>query len=477
MSKLSSIPSEKPFSSLLKIFAKHMTAYCKRCKKERSDLLFDYYKNRETELCNDCLIHAKIFVFLVDSFFSSLKIEREKIPAFFNKEYRKISKSIIKGIANFGIRKPFVTGTPVAVVWNYTDRCNLKCGHCYANSNSLKMPELTTKERLKIIDRLVEADVFGLNFSGGEPLVRKDFFKVAKYANDNEIKISLSTNATLITKACVQKLMECGIEKVQISLDGVKPETHERIRNVKGSFDLAVKGIKNCVKYGNFSDITVNTTLTKFTLKEIPRIYEFVKTLGATRYYVSRILPSGRGKDFLKFDVTPEEKIQVMNFLSEKFRSSINGGDDILCLARGMTYFSRVCHDNSFGNVFPVCEVLTGYEREHLKNIGEGLPSMIVRMKGYFSGCATGLNYCGLDPTGEVLPCAPASDIKLGNLLENSLEDIWVNHPIFKKIRDRNNLKGKCSECRAKEYCGGCRLTSFGVTGDWLAEDPSCPFN
>ncbi len=154
----------------------------------------------------------------------------------------------------------------------------------------------------------------------------------------------------------------------------------------------------------------------------------------------------------------------------------MNGGDDIICLTRGMTYFSRVCYENSSGALFPVCEILTGYEKEYEKYFGGNLPSAIFQMRDYFSGCAAGLNYCGLDPTGMVLPCAPASKMKLGSLLENPLREIWINHPVFKKLRQREGIKGKCSNCQSRGYCGGCRLTAFNETDDWLSQDPSCPF-
>ncbi len=471
-----SLLSRRPLSILPGTFAKHITAYCQKCQKNRIDSVFDYCTNPNIKLCTDCLIHAKIFVLLANSLFLNLGLEKDSYRDFFTDKYKKVSESIIRGIAIFGIKKPFVTGSPIAVVWNYTNKCNLRCSHCYADANSLKEKELTTEERFRIIDMLTEAGVVKLNFSGGEPLMREDFFDVAEYAHEKGLSISISTNGTLIDRDCVKRLLQCGIESVDISLDGIKPETHDKIRTVKGSFDLAVSGIKNCVKYGNFNEIIVNTTLTRFTFKEIPEIYKFIKDIGATRYYVSRILPAGRGKNFLEFDVSLDEKKEILNYLYNKFYNSVNGGNDIICLTRGMTYFSRVCYENSAGVLFPACEILTGYEKEYEKYFEGKLSSMIVQMREYFSGCATGLNYCGLDPTGAVLPCAPASNIRLGSLIETQLEDIWINHPVFKKIRQRDEIKGKCSICQSNEYCGGCRLTSFGETGDWLSQDPGCPF-
>jgi radical SAM protein with 4Fe4S-binding SPASM domain len=470
-----------PFSYLPKMFANHILMFCDRCNDSRLDLLIKYYEDRTLKLCKDCLLHAKIFVLLVDSLFSNLGLEKEGADSFFRKTlYGRVAKNIMKGIARFGITKPQIAGAPIAVVWNFTNQCNLRCSHCYTSAPSLpNHPELSTKECFKVIDRLVEADVATLNFSGGEPLVREDFLAVARYARDQELQVSLASNGILLTKECVSKLNEIGVSSVNISLDGTLPETHERIRNLVGCFDLALDGIKTSVQYGNFSEVIVNTTLTTFTLDEIPQIYELVKRLGVDKYYVSRILPAGRGKAFSRFDVSPEEKIRILTFMYEKFRDSINGKGEIPTLARGMTYFARVCHEGSHGSVFPVCEILTGFEKLHQENLGSNVPYAIIQLsKGeFFSGCATGLYYCGLSPEGEVLPCAPATNVNMGNLLKDDLEDIWLNHPIFKDLRKRNQIKGKCGYCSAKTYCGGCRLTSFGTTGDWLATDPSCPFS
>ncbi len=466
-----------PFSYLPRMLANHVTTFCDRCNDSKLDLLIKYYEDPELKLCNNCLLHAKIFVLLVDSLFSNLGLEKEGAMSFLKKTlYRRVAKNLVKGVARFGITKPQIAGAPIAVVWNFTNQCNLRCSHCYTSAPSLPSePELSTKDCFKVIDRLIEADVATLNFSGGEPLVREDFFEVAQYATEQELQVSLASNGILFTKECVFKLNEIGVSSVNISLDGALPETHERIRNLEGCFDLAVKGIENSIMYGKFSEVIVNTTLTKFTLDEIPKIYELVKGLGIDKYYVSRILPAGRGKDFSRFDVSPEEKIRILTFMYEKFRDSINGDGEILTLARGMTYFARICHERSQGSFFPVCEILTGFEKFHQETLGSNLPYAIMRLSEFFSGCATGLYYCGLSPEGDVLPCAPATNIKMGNLLKNGLEDIWLNHSIFKGLRKRNKIKGKCGHCSAKTYCGGCRLTSFGTTGDWLATDPSCP--
>ncbi|MHA2062604.1 MAG: radical SAM protein, partial [Candidatus Sifarchaeia archaeon] len=239
-----------PFSYLPKTFAKHITPFCDRCNDNRLDLLIKYSESPRLKLCIDCLLHAKLFVLLINSLFPSLRLENGRAKSFFKEtRYRRAIKNIVKGIAKFGITKPQIAGAPIAVVWNFTNQCNLKCSHCYTSAPNLSNePELSTKDCFKIIDKLVEVDVVELNFSGGEPLVREDFFEVARYAREQELHVTLASNGILLTKQCVLKLNKIGVSSVNISLDGSLPETHERIRNFEGCFDLAVRGIKNSIK-------------------------------------------------------------------------------------------------------------------------------------------------------------------------------------------------------------------------------------
>ncbi len=142
-----------------------------------------------------------------------------------------------------------------------------------------------------------------------------------------------------------------------------------------------------------------------------------------------------------------------------------------------MTYFARVCYEFSNGVWFPVGEILTGFERRHKSSCGRDISLLINRFADGFSGCATGLTYCGISPEGDVLPCAPATNIKLGNLRNESLEEIWTNHKLFNLIRNRNKVQGSCGNCKFRGVRGGCRVTAYGDIGNWLGSDTSCPFN
>ncbi|MCK9298854.1 MAG: radical SAM protein, partial [Methanoculleus sp.] len=128
------------------------------------------------------------------------------------------------------------------VFWNITNRCNLLCSHCYirAGPGQERENELTTKEGLHLIDDLAAMRVPLLLFSGGEPLIREDFWELAGHAKERGLVTALSTNGTLITPAVARRLRDTGVEYAGVSLDGATAETHDGMRNVPGSFQRAV---------------------------------------------------------------------------------------------------------------------------------------------------------------------------------------------------------------------------------------------
>ncbi|GAI20751.1 unnamed protein product, partial [marine sediment metagenome] len=183
--------------------------------------------------------------------------------------------------------------------------------------------------------------------------MRADLYEVAKYAGDRGIFCSIATNGTLITPEIPEKLYRADIKSVEVGLDGVSAKTHDFLRNTPGSFDAAVEGIKNCVEFGKFCDVTIATTLNKMNVKEIPQIIDLCEDLGATKFYLNRIIAAGRGKNATHLDVSPKEKMEVLNHLYNRFIRAVHR-DGIMCYTRGMTYFARLCYQRSNGNFFPV---------------------------------------------------------------------------------------------------------------------------
>ncbi len=159
------------------------------------------------------------------------------------------------------------------IFWNITYRCNLKCIHCYINAiQGLSRDELTTEEALRVVDDAHELRTPLLIISGGEPLIREDITEIMRRAGDYGIRISLSTNGTLITRDWALRLKELNVQYVGISIDSPIPEVHDKIRGVLGAWDLAIKGIKNVMEVG--IPVGIRTTVTKLNIDHAPEVVE-----------------------------------------------------------------------------------------------------------------------------------------------------------------------------------------------------------
>jgi len=388
---------------------------------------------------------------------------------------RKCMLNVVRGIANFGIRYPQPTGAPITIVWNFTNRCNLNCLHCHQDSSPTpSYPELTPSQAFKVIDNMSDAGVAILTFSGGEPLLRRDLYDAIKRANDNGMLCTIASNGTLITPKVAEKLAKAGIKRVEIGLDGARAETHDFLRDKLGCFEATIEGIRNCATVG-FDELATTMTLHSKNINELEETMDLAEKLGATRFYLNRLIPAGRGIEACYLDVTPREKIKALEALYKKFYKSVTEGFGMQCYARGMTYYARLGYERSKGKVFTVSEALSGHEKMFQEKFGLEIPKIVRKLATGFGGCSVGLTYAGLTASGDLLPCVPAP-IKLGNLLEQSLEEIWVHNELLNHIRNRKALKGSCKLCAYSALCGGCRYTAYVTHGDWLGPDASCPF-
>jgi len=389
---------------------------------------------------------------------------------------RKCMLSVVRGITNFGVRYPQPTGAPVTIVWNFTNRCNLNCLHCHQDSSPTSPgSELTTSQAFKVIDNMSDAGVAILTFSGGEPLLRRDLYDAIERANDNGMLCTIASNGTLITPEVAKKLAKVGIKRVEIGLDGARAETHDFLRNKPRSFEATMEGITNCATVG-FDELATTMTLHSKNINELEETINLAEKLGATRFYLNRLIPAGRGVEASYLDVTPREKTKAMEALYNKFYKSVIEGLGMQCYARGMTYYSRLSYERSKGKVFTVSEALSGYEKMFQKKFGLEVSKIVRKLATSFGGCSAGLTYAGVTASGDLIPCVPASSIKLGSLLEQSLEEIWVHNELLNYIRNRKALKGSCKICAYSDLCGGCRYTAYVTHGDWLGPDASCPF-
>ena len=349
-------------------------------------------------------------------------------------------------------------GMGPVVVWNSTKTCNLKCRHCYMSSDNKKYQnELTTQEAKSFIDDLADFHVPVLLFSGGEPLIRPDFFELAEYAQAKGVRPTLSTNGTLITREVAQRIKDIGVGYVGISLDGLQ-DVNDQFRGVEGAFQKAMEGIQNCVAVGQ--RVGLRFTINHHNIQELENIFDFIERENINRVCFYHLVYSGRGTAMKNQDVTAEESRRAMDIIIRRTKDFEDRGleKEILTV------------DNHCDGVYM-----------YLKVLSEGNDQQAAQIKKYISmngGNRSGIAFGEVDPFGYVHPDQFTQHHTFGNVRDRKFSEIWqdTSNPIMAGLKDRKPLlKGRCSQCRFLENCNGnFRTRAEAVTGDFWESDPSC---
>lgn len=404
-------------------------------------------------------VKAKLLEWTLLRISKKLGIEEDKIRTRLKPKYlRKGMANVIIGIAENGITMPQVLHAPFLVVWDFTKQCNLMCKHCYINAvPHPSEDELSLEEKLDVVDQLDRAGVAAIAFSGGEPLMNKDFWEVAEYANEKGFFLSIASNGTLITKEVAERLKSVGVRYAEISLDSPYAEKHDSFRGIPGAFNRTVEGIRNVVKVG--IDVGIAITSTKINKDDVLKMVDLSRSLGASKLIVFNFVPTGRGEFHL--DLNPWEREELLRNLFLKW-NEISNNCGLEILSTSPTY-SRIGMEISSGPVSPTHFV--SIDSKELEQIAE-----------FLGGCGAGRLYCSIEPNGDVQPCV-FMPIKLGNVLIDGFENIWKKNNLLKTLRNRDLLKGGCSSCRYKYVCGGCRARAYSYFRDPMAPDPGCIYN
>ncbi len=343
------------------------------------------------------------------------------------------------------------------VVWNCTRQCNLSCVHCYASAGNHKSPgEMDTKAGTAFIDDLATFGVPVILFSGGEPLLRKDFFKLADYARQQGLRIALSTNGTLITREIAERIRNIGFAEVGISLDGIGAK-NDRFRGQNGAYEAALDGIRNCIALG--LRVSLRLTVTRFNYQEIPAILQLTEDEGIDRVCFYHLAYSGRGGSLQKEDIDHVQTRSVVDLISERTLDMYHRGlrKEILTVgnhADGVYLYLRA------------------------QKPAPQRASKILSLLKTNGGNNSGIRIGAVDDRGNVHPDQFWWHYTLGNVQERKFGDIWADtsEPLLQGLRNRQKLlKGRCSRCRYLDVCNGnLRVRAEAVFGDVWADDPAC---
>jgi len=342
--------------------------------------------------------------------------------------------------------------TPQIVSYAVTRACNLKCLHCHADASEAMSNELTLGEAKQAINEMADLGTEVIIFSGGEPLLRKNFIlALTEHCNDLGIIPAMLTNGMLLDHKTAWELKEAGMIAVGVPLDFATPERHDTLRNTPGAFESAINAIKACLEVD--LKVVITTMALKNNFDEIPKLIDLLDNLGVEQVVLYDFIPVGRGKDLEDLTMSREQRAKLLDYLYK-----IQEEREMFFLVSGGS------------PLYP------GIVLEMHKHYGTKPPDQFLRQFLVHSpiGCHAGLNYFSLRPNGDIYPC-PFLQLKVGNIRERSLVDIWYNSKVLNELRNRSLLKEKCRECEYRENCGGCRARAYAQTGDYLASDPNCP--
>lgn len=435
---------------------------CSECNRSVLEAALDDYVGKTENKCGKCTkLYSQVIGFWIEFLRRSLNVKREKAEKLLADPYaRRAIANLARSFAYMGIKKPLSLYAPFLVVWDFTHKCNLNCKHCYSNSGAVLEEELSTKEALDVVDQLTDSGVTALAFSGGEPLSRKDFFDVARYAVKRGLYVSVATNGTLLTKETVRKLKQTGVHYVEVSIDGATASTHDTFRGVPGAFEKAVTGLRNAVEEDLCACIA--TTATKGNLSEFPAIIDLAEEIGAERFTYFNFIPTGRGKAYYDQDLTAEERETLMRYLVNRMSKGCR--TTILTTAPQLARVALQCQGSSGTG-----EVTMSMAHMQTAKVSR----KAVPLADFIGGCGAGRLYCSLSPQGDVHPCV-FLPINAGNLKAEKFSAVWLNSQLFNSLRDRNNLKSTCGKCSYKYTCGGCRARANAYYEDIQGADPGC---
>jgi len=344
-------------------------------------------------------------------------------------------------------------GTPRLIFWELTTGCNLRCVHCRASATDLMSPtDLTYRECCEVVDQIAEYAPLILVLSGGEPLWRRDVFDIAKRAVGKNMRVALATNGTLVDEAMAERIKDAGIVRVAISLDGADRITHDSFRGQAGAFEAAVAGLKHLKKAGISTQI--NTSVARHNSHQLPDILRLSQSLGVDAFHIFLLVPVGCGLTIAEEQsIQGEEYERILNWLYDR---SLDSGLEIK--ATCAPHYYRILRQR----------------RAEARRAGHAVPELHSHgMHATTRGCLAGSGVCFISHQGEVFPCGYLP-VPAGDLRRQKFRDVWEGSAVFQQLRDPDQLEGKCGICEFKQVCLGCRARAFGMTGDYMAEEPFC---
>ncbi len=329
-------------------------------------------------------------------------------------------------------------GFPHVVGWELTLACNLCCRHCASAAGLPRPDELTTEEALDLVDQFPALLVREVHFTGGEPLLRPDWPRIAERAAEHGIATRIVTNGSPLVPKVIQQIRDAGIETVGVSLDGLE-ETHDHQRQMRGLYRRVLAAIERLHAAG--LKVGVLTAVNPRNLAELPDLLALLVSVGVESWQLQPNLPQGRSEENTDLHLSPRQYLELGAF----FR-----GRRAAAQERGL-------------HVVPADSL--GYYTE------------LDLAEPPWRGCPAGLFSVGITSDGRVKGCLTMpDDLTEGSLRDADLWELWFRDGAFPYTRafSLEQMGPQCRGCAWAEQCrGGCTSMSR-VCGGGVHADPYC---
>lgn len=334
--------------------------------------------------------------------------------------------------------------SPLLVIWETTQACDLACVHCRASAEPDRHTgELTTDEAMSLLDEIRSFGSPLMVFTGGDPLKRPDLFDLMRYSVSLGLRTNVSPSATpLLTNQAIDEFKRIGIARMAISLDGATADSHDTFRGISGTFDCAIQALRHAREIG--LETQLQTTVTRRNMHELRDIAKVIEGVGAKMWSLFFLVSMGRGQS--EQELNAEEYEQVFETI----------------------------YDISKTSCFEVKTTEAMHYRRFLAQ-KQGRPDTASRTAFRTAGVSDGKGFVFVSHLGDIYPSG-FLPVYGGNVRRNSLVDVYRNSGLFQILRDTTAREGKCGICEYHKICGGSRARAYWNTGNYMAEDPRCVY-
>jgi len=319
------------------------------------------------------------------------------------------------------------------LAWELTRQCPLNCRHCRADASRVaSADELSLDECRRLLDSVASFARPLVILTGGEPLARGDVYEIADWARQKGLRTALATCGEFLDSRAAKRLIDVGVARASISIDGATAAAHDEFRGAQGAFAAAVEGARAARAAG--LPFQINTTVWAGNVNELPAILDLAAGLGAVAVHVFILVATGRARALRDRMLSRDDYVETLKWIAGQREK------------RAM-------------DIQPTCApqygVVTGD-----KNRG---------------GCLAGRSFAFVSHVGDVQPCG-FLDVTCGNLRDHDLDllSIWENARVLRQLRDPS-ANPVCGRCAHWATCGGCRARALEMGGELFGPDPLCP--